>query len=116
MRGARAFADDHVALRRIGLQLVPEARELMLNGRPLKPRLTKRQFDILALLWDRDGTPCTLEDIALTCWRDRDKPVDHQEIHTYIHRIRKALRKGGLAEDILHNVRGYGYKLQVLLS
>ena len=106
--------EGNADLRSIGLQLDLGARELRLNGRPLKPGLTKRQFDILALLWQRDGEACTLEDIALACWRDRQKPVDHQEIHTYIHRIRKGLKQGGLQEDILQSVRGYGYKLQVL--
>ena len=108
--------EGNVNLLSIGLQLDLGARELRLNGRPLKPGLTKRQFDILALLWQRNGLACTLEDIARTCWQERKKPVDNQEIHTYMHRIRKTLKKGGLEQEILHNVRGYGYKMRVILG
>ncbi|MFQ6026058.1 MAG: FHA domain-containing protein [Dehalococcoidia bacterium] len=104
---------SHLALEGIGLELDLAARELRLKGQLMRPPLTKRQFDMLALLWRRNGQACTLDEIAATCWRGRQKAVDSQEIHTYVHRIRKALRAGGLQEDILHNVRGYGYKLQV---
>ena len=95
----------------IGLELDRGSRELRLHGRPLRPGLTQTQFEMMSLLWDRRGSAVPLDEIGQACWGDQAKPARAQELHTYAHRIRLKLREAGVTEDILQNVRGFGYRL-----
>jgi DNA-binding response OmpR family regulator len=108
-----ALRQDQHPLEKIGLELDVDARELRLHGRPLRPSLTRKQFEIITLLWQRRGGAVSLRDIARQCWGEPEKPDANQEIHTYAHRIRTTLRQAGLHADILQNVRGFGYKLDL---
>ena len=77
----------------------------------LKPRLTAKQFAVLALLWQHPGEACTRDEIGRTGWPEREAGGENTDIDTCIYNLRNRLAKNGLERNILENVQGYGYKL-----
>ena len=87
-------------------------REVYLHGSPISPPLSRKEFDVIALLHERSGQACSKDDIAAYGWPEREEGgVSDQEIGQCIHRIRRRVEPDPSAPIYVELVRGYGYRL-----
>jgi two-component system response regulator RegX3 len=94
---------------RIGeLQIHPARRTATLAGRPLE--LSRKEFDVLALLAGEAGRVVTrerlLEDVWDTTWFGSTKTLD-----VHVSALRRKLGDDPSAPTYLHTVRGVGFRL-----
>jgi two-component system response regulator MprA len=95
--------------RRVGdLQLDASTHEVRRGGRPV--RLTRREFDLLALFLDHPGTVLARERLLTEAW-GYHSPVETNAIDVYVGYLRRKLEEGG-EPRVIHTVRGVGYVLR----
>ncbi len=90
------------------------SRIVSVNGAPVDPPLSRKEFDVLGLLYQASGQACSIEEISVAGWPERPgAAVDAREVSQLIRRIRRriGLPTGNVQID---NVRGYGYRLSGL--
>lgn len=98
-----------------GLTVDPIKREVYMAGSPVVPPLTRKEFDILELLWERRGEACSKDDISARGWPERPPgSVTDQEISQCVHRIRKRVEPDPGAPRYVELMRGFGYRLNPL--
>ena len=98
-----------------GLSVDPIKREVYMAGSPVVPPLTRKEFDILELLWERRGEACSKDDISARGWPERPPgSVTDQEISQCVHRIRKRVEPDPGAPRFVELLRGFGYRLNPL--
>ncbi|MBI3298472.1 MAG: response regulator transcription factor [Elusimicrobia bacterium] len=91
-------------LKRQGLELDPAAREVRVKGKAVA--LTRKEFDVLALLLEKEGRVLTPGYLLEAVWGyDLADYNDPQTVTTHIHRLRKKI-----GADYVINVPGHGYK------
>lgn len=94
------------------LEVDPKSREVRLRGQRIYPSLSRKEFDVLALLWDRRGEAVSKDDIAARGWPDREKgDVSDQEIEQCLRRLRLRIEPNPSRPQYVVTVRGFGYKL-----
>lgn len=86
-----------------GLALDLAGAHALLDDQPLP--LTRKEFDILALLLGHPGRYFTREDIISNVWSD-DTFIGNRSVDVHIARLRKKL---GTLGDRLSNRTGFGY-------
>jgi DNA-binding response OmpR family regulator len=87
-------------------------REVLVQGQRLAPLLTRKEFDLLSVLWQRRGEACSRDVLAAHGWPEREQgDVGDTEIDQYIRRLRRRLGDNGKTHRIILTVRGYGYKI-----
>ena len=80
--------------------------------------LSKQEFDLLQLLWQRRGQVVSQAEIGKAIWGTSTSGghelalYDASLVQRLVARLRKRLGEAGEGEDALQNVRGVGYKLQ----
>ena len=90
------------------------SREVRIHGNRVDPPLSRKEFDVLALLYQRQGEACSKDDVAIAGWPDRqDGDVGNQEIEQCIRRLRLRIEPDPSQPRYLLTVRGYGYKLSI---
>jgi two-component system, OmpR family, response regulator MprA len=95
--------------RRVGdLQLDASTHEVRRGGRPV--RLTRREFDLLALFLDHPGTVLARERLLTEAW-GYHSPVETNAVDVYVGYLRRKLEEGG-EPRVIHTVRGVGYVLR----
>ena len=95
--------------RRVGdLELDATTHEVRRGGRTL--RLTRREFDLLALFLDHPGTVLARERLLTEAW-GYHSPVETNAIDVYVGYLRRKLEEGG-ERRVIHTVRGVGYVLR----
>jgi DNA-binding response OmpR family regulator len=88
------------------------SREVWVQGQQLEPRLSRKEFDVLALLYRKAGQACSKDEIASHGWSDRTQgDVGDQEIEQCIRRVRLRVEPDPSSPVYILTVRGYGYKL-----
>ena len=88
------------------------SREVRVRGLVLTPPLSRKEFDILSLLWQRRRTACSRADIAGRGWPERSPgDVGNDEIDQYIRRIRRRIGDAGGDAGNITTMRRFGYKL-----
>ncbi|OGS01473.1 MAG: hypothetical protein A3G41_09130 [Elusimicrobia bacterium RIFCSPLOWO2_12_FULL_59_9] len=96
-------------LRSRGIELDPEAREVKVNGKTVA--LSRKEFDLLALLVEKAGRVLRAGFILETVWGyDLADYNDPHTVETHISRLRKKL--GPKAAEYIVNVPGLGYKFE----
>lgn len=91
-------------LKRGGLELDPAGREVKVAGKPVK--LTRKEFDLLALLIEKEGRVLTPAFLLESVWGyDLATYNDPQTVTTHVFRLRKKI-----GSDYIENVTGHGYK------
>ena len=96
----------------LGISVDLAGREVRVQGHRLAPSLTRKEFDVLASLWQRRGQACTRDTLAAEGWPERDPgDVSDTEIDQYIRRLRRRLGDNGKDNPIILTIRGYGYKI-----
>jgi DNA-binding response OmpR family regulator len=97
------------ATRRLGgLVLDSGTREVTRDGRPV--HLTRREFDLLALLLDNAGAVMPRERLLTDAW-GFESAVETNAVDVYVGYLRRKLEEGG-EPRVIHTVRGVGYVLR----
>ena len=103
---APAPADEAIEVG--GLRVDPARRTASLDGRPLD--LSRKEFDVLALLAGEAGRVVTrerlLEEVWQTNWFGSSKTLD-----VHVSALRRKLGDGPATPRYLHTVRGVGFRL-----
>ncbi len=99
---------------RLDLEVDPLARIVTVKGVPVDPPLSRKEFDVLELLYQASDRACSIDKISAAGWPERPgAAVDSREVSQLIRRIRR--RIGLPTGDVqIENVRGYGYRLSGL--
>ena len=93
------------------------SRDVWINEGELQPPLSRKEFDILKLLYERDGQACSRDEIASIGWPERpEAQVEDQEIDQYIRRLRVRIERDPSSPNHIITVRGYGYKFSKLVA
>jgi len=96
------------------LSVDARAREVWVRGQKLEPPFSRKEFDVLSLLFRRLGEACSKDEIAAAGWPERTGgDVGDQDIEQYIHRIRLRIEPEPSRPQYILTVRGYGYKLSL---
>ena len=86
--------------------------EVLVRGNKLVPPLSRKEFDLLNLLYQKKGEACSKDEIAAAGWPERgDGDVGDQEIEQSIRRLRLRVEPDASNPRYVITVRGYGYKL-----
>ena len=97
------------ATRRLGdLVLDSGTREVTRDGRSV--HLTRREFDLLALLLDNAGAVMPRERLLTDAW-GFESAVETNAVDVYVGYLRRKLEEGG-EPRVIHTVRGVGYVLR----
>lgn len=95
-----------------GLHVDVPRREVIVNGKPVAPPLSRKEFDILALLWERMGEACGKDDLSARGWPEREEgSVTDQEISQCVHRLRRRIEPDSATPRFVISIRGFGYRL-----
>ena len=90
----------------------PKSREVWVQGNRLESPLSRKEFDVLNLLFHRRGEACSKDEIAAIGWPERSGgDVGDQEIEQSIRRLRLRIEPDPSQPRYIITVRGYGYKL-----
>jgi len=88
-----------------------KSREVWVQGNKLEPPLTRKDFDILSLLYERNGEACSKDEIAARGWPERTGgDVADQDIEQYIRRLRLRIESDPSQPLHILTLRGYGYR------
>lgn len=104
------FATDEGS--RGAVHVESRSREVQVGGVVLSPPLSRKEFDVLCLLYERQGEACSKDEIAAAGWPERGEgDVGDQEIEQLIRRLRVRLEPDPSHPRYLMTLRGYGYRL-----
>lgn len=81
-------------------------RQTLVHGTPVA--LTRRQFDLLALLMSEPGHPFTREQILERVWGTSF--VSPRNVNEQVRLLRQRLKAAGLVHDIIEAAPGFGYR------
>lgn len=101
----KLLGQANVSRVRLGARTLFDRRERELYIDSELVPLTRRHRDILALLVSRIGHVVSLHQFRLEVWGRDD--IDDATIRAEINRLRKLL-----VEDVIHNIKGIGYKIE----
>lgn len=90
------------------------SRIVTVSGLVVDPPLSRKEFDVLELLYRASGQACSIDEISEAGWPERpEAAVDSREVSQLVRRIRRriGLPLGNVQID---NVRAYGYRLSGL--
>lgn len=105
----RARERPVTTVRRFGeVVLDASTREARRGRRPLE--LTRREFDLLAVLLDNPGTVLARDRLLADAWGFQST-VETNAVDVYVGYLRRKLEEGGEAR-LIHTVRGVGYVLR----
>ena len=78
----------------------------------MEPALSRKEFDVLHLLYQQRGQACSRDEIATAGWPERpEADVGDQEIDQYIRRLRRRIEPDPSHPRYITTVRRFGYKL-----
>lgn len=90
-----------------GLEIIPDSRTVLANGRPMK--LTNREFQVLTVLALNPERVTTRETLYTQVWKSeysrRDRSVD-----VYVGRVRAKLSEVLPGREFIHTHTGIGYR------
>jgi pSer/pThr/pTyr-binding forkhead associated (FHA) protein len=98
-----------------GLQMDLAARNVRIDGKDVK--LRKKEFDLLAYLYQNRGKACSREDIAVNVWKgeegEQDGIVSEETIDSTVHRLRLAIDPDIKNPKYIKNIRNFGFRLDL---
>ena len=98
-----------------GLKIDIGARIVWLDGKEI--HLRKKEFDLIAYLYQKQGKACSREEIAMNVWKGKDGEQDgiisEETIDTTVHRIREAIESDPLTPKYIKTIRNYGFRLDL---
>jgi pSer/pThr/pTyr-binding forkhead associated (FHA) protein len=91
------------------LRLDTRTKEVYVDGKPVSPPLTVKEFQLLELMYSHKGEVISKDEIARNVW---DYEVyDYNAIDALVYRLRQRIEQDPGAPRFLVTVRGFGYKL-----
>lgn len=109
LRRRRQPMDRPDRARTVGqVRIDPAGRRVLAAGRPID--LTKREFEVLALLAEHIGVVLDREQILSAVW-GYDFPTDTNVVDVFVSYLRRKLEANGVPR-VIHTVRGVGFVLR----
>ncbi len=105
-RRALAAERSAVTVGRVHVDFV--RREVTVDGEPV--HLSRREFDLLALLLSPPSQVRTRDELIDLLWPDRDL-ADSRTLDTHVHRLRSKLEVDPARPGLIVTVRGVGFRL-----
>ena len=102
------------AVPRANAELVVDSgsRDVTVRGEKLTPPLSKKEFDVLELLYRERGNAVSREDIARAGWPERPEgDVTPEEIDQYISRLRHKIEANPSKPELIVTLPRYGYRI-----
>ena len=88
------------------------SRDVWVRGEKLAPPLSKKEFDMLELLYLERGNAVGRDDIARAGWPERPEgDVTPEEIDQYISRLRRRIEEDPSQPKLIVTLRGHGYRI-----
>ena len=88
------------------------SRDVMVRGEKLAPPLSKKEFDVLKLLYLGRGNAVSRDEIAKAGWPERSEAdVTPEEIDQYIRRLRRRIEENPSQPKLIVTLRGHGYRI-----
>jgi len=91
-----------------GLEVDIDSRKVWLDGKEVT--LRKKEFDLLAFLYQNQGRACSKNEIAEKVWQDVGGIVSQETIDTNIHRIRDKVETDPSNPRYIITLPRYGYR------
>lgn len=96
---------------------VPKQIEIDLRGRKVCVEgvditLRKKEFDLLAFLFQNEGKVCSKDEIAQEVWKQEGGIVSQETIEQNVSRIRKAIELNPVEHQYIKTIHG-GYRLDL---
>ncbi len=110
---ATVTAPSLIAVSEPGLRIDITTRQVYVDGQPLDPPLSVKQFDLLWFLHQNRGRVVSKDEIAQAVWPEAQGDVYDANIDRMVSRVRSRIEPE--REDdprFIHTMRGYGYKLE----
>ncbi|MBI4306642.1 MAG: winged helix-turn-helix domain-containing protein [Chloroflexi bacterium] len=98
--------------RSISVRVDAKSRDVHVADQRLDPPLSRKEFEVLRLLYERRGEACSKDEIASAGWLDRGGDVSDEEIEQCIRRVRLRIEAEPSRPRVVRTVRGYGYKME----
>jgi predicted component of type VI protein secretion system len=96
------------------LEVRPEARAVLVDGKVIETPLSPKAFDLLSLLFAQAGTACSWADISRQVWPERDgAPVSPGEVAQQVRQVRQRIDPVGTRANSISSVQGFGYRLDL---
>ena len=108
LRRSYEFGKDQSLLEYMGVILNLKAMDLVYQGEVVS--LTKNEFQILQVLFERSGNIVSREDLMKELWNS-DFFIDDNTLSVNVARLRKKLEAVGL-KDFIETKKGVGYGLR----
>ena len=90
----------------------PGSRDVWAAGEKLDPPLSRKEFNILEVLYLNRGNAVSRDEIAASGWPERpDGDVTPEEIDQYIRRLRRRVEENSSDPKLIVTMRGYGYRI-----
>ncbi len=94
------------------LEVDSGSRDVAVRGEKLAPPLSKKEFDVLELLYLQRGNAVSRDEIARAGWPERpDGDVTPEEIDQYISRLRRRVEENPSRPKLIVTLRGHGYRI-----
>jgi DNA-binding response OmpR family regulator len=93
-----------------GVQLDLFTREVRVGGQPIE--LTRREFDLLALLVSSPRRVFTHKQVLHDVWGSDDDEASTATVTEHVRRLRAKLRAAGGSDACIGTVRGVGYRFE----
>ncbi len=107
----RALRTDVIVLGR-GLEIDRERREVWVKGKKLTPPVSKAQFRLLALLYEKPGRVYSRDEIVGAVWpQNAIEGVSDETIDALVGRLRRRIGAVDPDHRYIVTVRGHGFKL-----
>ena len=94
-----------------GITINIPARLVKLNNKQIY--LRKKEFDLLAYLYENKGKACSRDEIAQQVWKDEAGVVTEETIDTNIHRIRNKIETDPSHPQYLITLPRFGFRLDL---
>ncbi len=96
-----------------GLRVDITTRQVYVDGRPLDPPLSVKQFDLLWFLYQNRGRVVSKDEIAQAVWPEAQGDVYDANIDRMVSRVRSRIEPDRDDDPrFIFTIRGYGYKLE----
>ncbi len=110
---ATVTAPSLIAVSESGLRVDTTTRMVYVDGAPLDPPLSVKQFDLLWFLYQNRGRVVSKDEIAQAVWPEAQGDVYDANIDRMVSRVRSRIEPD--QDDnprFIYTIRGYGYKLE----
>ncbi len=103
-----------IAVQEPALRVDHSTRQVYVDGHPLDPPLSVKQFDLLWYLFQNRGHVVSKDEIAQVVWPEAQGDVYDANIDRMVSRVRSRIEVDDSDDPrFISTIRGYGYKLDL---